>query len=70
MESHENEVGDFGINSNGMTLFMEFQSTQEALGMRDVYHLDGHEIRLWHKGRLTCVACGEKGHKEDRHDGI
>jgi hypothetical protein len=52
MESHENDAIDFGINANGMTLFLEFPSIQEALEMRDIYWLDGHEVRLWHKGRF------------------
>lgn len=70
IEAFESNSRKYDINANGMTLYLRFASVEHALNMRDIFYLDGHEVRLWHKGRFECTKCGEKGHKADRHDEV
>jgi hypothetical protein len=70
MEAYESNSRKHDINANGMTIYLKFASVEDALNMRDTYYLDGHEVKLWHKGRFECTRCRQKGHKADRHDEI
>jgi hypothetical protein len=70
IEAFESNLVKHNINANGMTLYLCFANVDDALNMRDIFYLDGHEVRLWHKGRFECATCGQKGHKADRHDEV
>jgi hypothetical protein len=52
IEAYESNTKKHDINANGMTIYLSFSTVEDALNMRDTYFLDGHEIRLWHKGRF------------------
>jgi hypothetical protein len=54
------------ICQDGIDLYLEFETVEQALNMQDRFIVAGHEIRLWHKGRYTCAGCGMKGHKEEK----
>jgi hypothetical protein len=56
IEAFESNLVKYNINANGMTLYLRFANVDDALNMRDIFYLDGHEVRLWHKGRFECAT--------------
>ena len=56
IQAYESNDKKHNINANSMTLYLRFENIDDALNMRDVYYLDGHEVRLWHKGRFECTT--------------
>jgi hypothetical protein len=70
LEAHASQASRTAISTNGLVAYLDFRTADEALNMRDTYRLDSHEVRIWHKGRLQCSSCNERGHKADRHQEI
>jgi hypothetical protein len=40
----------FNIQEDGFEAYLEFSLLHEALAMDDELEIDGHVVRLWHKG--------------------
>ena len=56
LESFTSKDNRFDINTTGHIAYLYFGTAEEALNMREIYHLDGHEIRIWHRGRFLCTT--------------
>jgi hypothetical protein len=58
---------DPAVAVGGFEMRIRFNSLQEAIDMISDIELDGHRIRLWHRGRYLCKECNRRGHTEDYH---
>jgi hypothetical protein len=62
-----NHTGLSPIGEGGYTVYARFPSTEVARDFPDIIDLHGHIIKIWHRGRLVCDQCNEKGHSTGQH---
>ncbi len=60
-------LDELPLADGGFECLIKFRSLKEARNMTLSIVVDGHEIRLWHRGRYQCKICDEQGHTEDYH---
>lgn len=53
---------------NGLQIYARFGSLEEALNFPMNHEIEGHIMKLWHKGMFICEICGNKGHTAEKHE--